>query len=82
MKTSSKRLLIILSVLAIIILLVVLNSTVFTLKKVEVNFYNTQDQLIEDNNTLTHFNEESIDDIIDSAKFKFGKTIFLIKKQV
>ncbi len=81
MKTSSKRLLIILSVLAIIILLIVLNSTVFTLKKVEVNFYNTQDQLIEDNNTLTHFNEESIDDIIDSAKFKFGKTIFLIKKQ-
>lgn len=78
---KTKRLIILISVIAVIVLLVVLNSTVFTLKKVEINFYDKNDQLIEDNNTLTHFDQSSIQQIISSADFKFGKNMFLIKKK-
>lgn len=77
---KTKRLIAIISIIAVLVLLIVLNSTVFTLKKVEINFYNTNDELIEDNNTLNHFDQSSIDEIIKSAKFKYGKNMFLVKK--
>ena len=78
---KTKRLIIILSIVAVLVLIVVLSSTVFTLKKVEINFYDKSDQLIEDNNTLNHYSENDIKAIIDSAGFKYGKNMLLIKKK-
>ena len=78
---KTKRLIIILSIIAVFVVVVVLSSTVFTLKKVEINFYDKNDVLIEDNDTLQHFSQESIKSIIDSGKFKFGRNMFLLKKK-
>ena len=78
---KTKRLIIILSIIAVFVVVVVLSSTVFTLKKVEINFYDKNDVLIEDNNTLQYFSQDSIEGIIKSGNFKFGRNMFLLKKK-
>lgn len=66
---KNKSLVIILSVLAFIVLLVVLSSTIFCLKTVEVSFYS---------NTINLTNKES--EIIESGNFKYNASIFFINK--
>lgn len=66
---KNKSLIIILSVFAFIVLLVVLSSTVFCLKNVELNFLS---------NTI-NLTEKS-DDILASGEFKFNQSIFFANK--
>lgn len=66
---KNKSLVIILSVLAFIVLLVILSSTIFCLKTVEVTFYS---------NTINLTDKES--EIIESGKFKYNASIFFINK--
>lgn len=66
---KNKSLVIILSVLAFIVLLVVLSSTIFCLKKVELNFMSNTINLTDKN-----------EDIISSAEFKYNQSIFFIDK--
>lgn len=66
---KKKSLIIILSVLAFIVLLVVLSSTIFCLKTVEINFYS---------NTINLTGKET--EIIESANFKYNSSIFFINK--
>lgn len=66
---KNKSLVIILSVLAFIVLLVILSSTIFCLKTVEVSFYS---------NTINLTDKES--EIIESGKFKYNASIFFTNK--
>lgn len=69
-------------VLLVVVVVVILSSTVFTLRNVELCFYDSSNNLIEDYEAgLKHFTEGDTQDIIDSGEFKMGKNIFLIKKQ-
>lgn len=58
-----------LSILTFIVLIVVLSSTIFSLKKVNLVFYS---------NTINLTNKE---DIIESGNFKYNQSIFFINKQ-
>lgn len=78
---KNKVLISILCCFAFVVLIVVLSSTVFTLKEVKVEFYDTNDQLITDYNTLKHFSTTDSQSIIDSAEFNMGQNIFLVKKE-
>ncbi|MDR0850212.1 MAG: FtsQ-type POTRA domain-containing protein [Christensenellaceae bacterium] len=78
---KNKVLISILCCFAFVVLIVVLSSTVFTLKEVRVEFYDTNDQLITDYNTLKHFTAADTQSIIDSANFNMGQNIFLVKKE-
>lgn len=66
---KNKSLAIILSILLIIVLFVVLTSTIFCFKNVELNFLS---------NTIV-LNEKN-DEILNSGDFKFGKSIFFLNK--
>ncbi len=76
-----KRLLKLFIALSVIVIVVVLSSTVFTLKDVELCFYDSRNNLVEDYDTLSHFNDEDVQDIIDSGNFGFGKSIFFLERQ-
>ena len=67
---KKKSLIIMLSIIGFIVLVVVLSSTIFSLKKVNLTFYS---------NTLrlTNKNEE----IISSGNFKYNQSIFFIDKK-
>ena len=79
---KKKRLIILLSIFAVLVLVVVLSSTVFTLKTVVVNFYNADDKLVDDITKNHYFNsDEKINQIIDNAKFNYGKNIFLVNQK-
>lgn len=77
---KKKRLIAVASILVIVILLIVLSSTVFSLNKVTISFYDSTDAAITDYTTLNHFEEEDFSEIISSGKFKKGQSIFTIKK--
>lgn len=66
---KNKSLIIILSILASIVLIVILSSTIFCLKTVELNFMS---------NTINLTNKE--EDIIKSVNFKYNQSIFFIDK--
>lgn len=66
---KNKSLIIILSILAFIVLLVVLSSTIFCLKNVELNF-------LSNTINLTNQNEQ----ILESAKLKYNQSIFFVNK--
>ena len=66
---KQKSLIVILSVLCFIVLIVVLSSTVFCLKNVELNFYS---------NTINLTDNEKI---IESGNFKYNQSIFFINKE-
>ena len=79
---KKKRLIILLSIFAVLVLVVVLSSTVFTLKTVVVNFYDTNDKLVDDITKNHYFNsDEKINQIIDNAEFNYGKNIFLVNQK-
>ncbi len=78
---KNKRLLKLLIALTVIVLVVVLSSTVFTLKNVELCFYDSSNNLIEDFSTLSYHADEDVQGIIDSGDFGFGKNIFFLKRQ-
>ena len=79
---KKRRLLKLFIVLLVIVVVVILSSTVFTLRNVELCFYDSNNNLIEDYEAgLKHFTEGDTQDIIDSGEFKMGKNIFLIRKQ-
>ena len=67
---KTKRLVILLSIFAMIILIVVLSSTVFSLSKVEVSFLEVP----------TKFSTQNNQEIIKSGDFEKGKSIFLVNK--
>lgn len=67
---KNKRLAVILSIFAFLTLLVILTSTVFTVQKLELNFTT---------NTIV-LNIGDKEDIISSAGFKKGESVFLINK--
>ncbi len=67
---KNKSLIIILSILAFIVLVVVLSSTVFCLNSVKVNFLS---------NTINLTNQEQT--IIDSGNFTYKKSIFFLNKE-
>lgn len=67
---KNKSLVIILSVLAFIVLIVILSSTIFCLKTVDISFYS---------NTINLTNKQT--EIIESGEFKFNQSIFFINKQ-
>lgn len=58
-----------LSVLIFIVLIVILSSTIFCLKNVELNFYS---------NTINLTNKQQI---IESGNFKYNQSIFFVNKQ-
>ena len=65
---KKKRLIILLSIFAVLVLVVVLSSTVFTLKTVVVNFYNADDKLVDDITKNHYFNsDEKINQIIEKG---------------
>ena len=66
---KNKILIISLSVLAFIVLIVILSSTVFCLKTVEINFMS---------NTVTLTNKET--EIIETGEFKYNQNIFFVSK--
>ena len=66
---------------AFVVLVVVLSSTVFTLKEIKIEFYDTNDQLITNHDTLKHFKDVNMQSIIDSAEFNMGENILLVKKE-
>lgn len=78
---KKKRLLKLLIALTVVVVIVVLSSTVFTLKDVELCFYDSSNNLIEDYSTLDYFGDEDVQDIIDSGEFGFGKSIFFLQRQ-
>jgi|GEM_PF-3494186 len=78
---KKKRLLKLLIALTVVVVMVVLSSTVFTLKNVELCFYDSKNNLIEDYSTLDYFGDEDVQDIIDSGDFGFGKNIFFLQRQ-
>lgn len=78
---KKKRLFILLSVFLVIAVIVVLSSTVFTLKTVVVNFYDYYDNMVDDIAKNEYFNStEKVDAVIESGEFKYGGNIFLLKK--
>lgn len=80
---KKKRLSKLIIALSVIVVLVILSSTVFTLKNVELCFYASDNSLIEDLGAeLKHFTEEDTQDIIDSGEFSFGDNIFFIQRQL
>lgn len=66
----TKRLAILLSIFALIIVIVVLSSTVFSLSKVELSFLEVP----------TKYSINDSKEIIDSGKFDYKKSIFLVNK--
>ncbi len=79
---KKKRLLKLFIALSVIVVIVVLSSTVFTLKNVDLCFYAEDNTLIEDYTAeLSHFTEEDTQGIIDSGEFGFGKSIFFLQRQ-
>jgi len=68
---KTKRLAIILSVFAAVVLIVVLCSTVFTITNIELKFYNTPVKL----NTLTK------DTVAAHARFNYSESVFLASKK-
>ena len=66
----NKRLIVLISFFAFIVLIIVLSSTVFSLRTVQVNFLST-----------TNYLENEID-IISSANFSYGESIFFIDREV
>ncbi len=67
---KTKRLVILLSIFALIIMIVVLSSTVFSLSKVQVSFVEVP----------TNYSIADEQAIIDSGKFDYGTSIFLVNK--
>ena len=78
---KKKRLLKLFIALTVVVMVVVLSSTVFTLKNVELCFYDSSNNLIEDYGQLDYFGDEDVQDIIDSGDFGFGKSIFFLQRQ-
>lgn len=70
-KLKSKRLIILISVFVFIALIVVLGSTVFTLKSVEIDWTTTRAELI----------NKTDEQILDDIELPMGESIFLIQKQ-
>lgn len=67
---KTKRLVILLSIFALLIVIVVLSSTLFSLSKVEVAFMEVP----------TNFSINNNQEIIDSGEFDFNQSIFLVNK--
>ena len=67
---KTKRLVILLSIFALLIVIVVLSSTLFSLSKVEVAFMEVP----------TNFSISNSQEIIDSGEFNFNQSIFLVNK--
>ena len=67
----NKRLVLLISLFAFIVLVVILSSAVFSLKQVEVNFLSTTSNLS---------NEEA--DIISSGNFDYGSSVFFLDKDL
>ena len=65
----NKRLIVLISLFAFIVLIIVLSSTVFSLSTVQVNFLSTTNYL------------ENESDIISSANFAYGESIFFIDRE-
>lgn len=68
---KTKRLVLLLSIFALIVMIVILSSTVFSLSKVEVAFLEVP----------TKYSTEMNAEIIKSGDFKKGQSIFLVKKK-
>jgi len=68
---KNKSLIVIISILAFIVLIVILSSTIFCLKSVELNFMS---------NTINLTNKQ--EEIIESGNFKYNQSIFFINKNV
>ena len=68
---KNKRLLIILIIFAFLTLIVVLSSTIFTVSKIEVVWTTVRNVL----------DSEDDEDIIESAQFKMGESIFFVDKE-
>jgi len=66
----NKRLVVLISLFAFIVLIIVLSSTVFSLRTVQVNFLSTTSYL------------ENEADIVSSASFSYGESIFFIDREV
>lgn len=66
-----KSMAIMISLFALIILVVILSSTIFSLSKVELSFAEIP----------TTYSSKDSEDIIKSGKFKYGKSIFLVSKK-
>ncbi len=66
-----KSLAVMLSLFVLIILVVVLSSTIFSLSKVELSFAEIP----------TTYSSKDSEAIIESGKFKLGKSVFLVSKQ-
>ncbi|MGN1208639.1 MAG: cell division protein FtsQ/DivIB [Christensenellales bacterium] len=66
---KNKSLVIILCLIAIIVLFVILTSTIFCLKNVELNFLS---------NTIVLTNKDA--EILETGNFKYGKSIFFVGK--
>lgn len=67
---KNKSLIISLSILAFIVLIVVLSSTIFCLKSVEINFVS---------NTINLTDKQS--EIIETTDFKYNQSIFFVNKE-
>ena len=67
---KTKRLVILLSIFALIIMIVVLSSTVFSLSRVDVSFVEVP----------TNFSIQDANAIIESGDFDYGSSIFLVNK--
>lgn len=67
---KNKSLFVILSILVVLVLVIILSSTIFCLKNVEINFMNITTK-------LTNCDEE----IISSGNFKYNQSIFFVDKE-
>jgi len=68
---KAKRIVLLSALLCVIVVFVVLSSTVFSLKQVEFCFLKTP----------LHYSTSHSEQIIESGKFNYGQSIFLVNKQ-
>ncbi len=77
---KSKRMIILISIAVLLVTIIVLSSTVFCLRKIDLTFYDKDDVQITDMTKLEHYSTDDFDDIIANGEFKKGSSIFLINK--
>ena len=81
MKTKSKRLIIIFSVICVLVFFSLFSSQIFKLKVVEVSFFDDNNKQINNLQSNLFFNtKEKVNKIISSTKFDYGNLVFLINK--
>ena len=77
---KKKRFIIILSLSFLLIIIFIISSPLFTLKSVDVVFLDENNNIIQIKNNKVFNSNEKIENILLSANFKYGSSLFLLNK--